>query len=132
MARPARFPDRPVLHPGVLVTRRDDAHLQIGLDPALAVVTPDVPETRALLSSLAEGDAPRLTPAVAASVGRASRRGLVIDGDDLFADLPASRLGSHSVAAAYAHAGLGGRELLSPPLDSSGCRGGVRSVAGDR
>ena len=113
MARPARFPDRPVLHPGVLVTRRDDAHLQIGLDPALAVVAPDVPETRALLSSMAEGAAPRLTPAVARLSAELLAGGLVIDGDDLFADLPASRLGSHSVAAAYAHAGLGGRELLT-------------------
>ena len=117
MARPARFPDRPLLHPGVLVTRRDDAHLQIGLDPALAVVTPDLPETRELLSSLAEGAVPQLTPQLTPQVARLSAdllaRGLVIDGADLFADLPACRLGSHSVAAAHAHAGLGGRELLT-------------------
>jgi hypothetical protein len=113
MARPVTFPDRPLLLPGVLVTRRDDGHLQIGLDPALSVVTPDVPEARDLLRSLREGVAPPATPRTARLSAELLGRGLVIDGDDLLIDLPASRAGAHAVAAAYAHAELGAHALLA-------------------
>jgi hypothetical protein len=113
MVRHVSFPDRPLLLPGVLVTRRDDGHLQIGLDPALSVVTPDVPAARELLRSLREGIAPEAAPAVARLSAELLGRGLVIDGDDLVVDLPASRAGAHAVAAAYAHADLGAHALLA-------------------
>jgi hypothetical protein len=113
MARPVTFPDRPLLLPGVLVTRRGGRHLQIGLDPALAVVTPDVPAARELLRSLGEGLAPEVTPAVARLSADLLDRGLVIDGDDLFVDLPASRSGAQAVSAVYAHADLDAHTLLA-------------------
>ena len=58
------------LRPGVVVVRRDDRHLQLGLAPPHRVVLPDVPETRALLDALERErpidlDAPHVAQAVA-------------------------------------------------------------------
>ena len=61
MEYPVTLPPRALLRPGVLVTRRDDGHLQVGLDPALAVITPDLPETRAFLRGLAQGTCPGMS-----------------------------------------------------------------------
>ncbi|CAN5235128.1 cyclodehydratase [soil metagenome] len=43
---------RPLLRPGVHVLHRGDGHVQLGLDPAAAVLLPDQPEVRALLGGL--------------------------------------------------------------------------------
>lgn len=51
--RPPRAARRLVLRPGVHVLRRDAATLQVGLDPARALVLPDDPPVRRLLSRLA-------------------------------------------------------------------------------
>lgn len=40
------------LRPGVVVVRRDDRHLQLGLEPPHRVVLPDVPEIRDLVDAL--------------------------------------------------------------------------------
>ena len=47
---------RPVLRPGVHVVRRDDRHLQVGVEPPRAAVLPDTPATRRLLEVLRRGE----------------------------------------------------------------------------
>ena len=47
-----------VLRPGVHVVRRDDRHLQVGLEPPQAVVLPDDAPTRRLLERLRAGEPP--------------------------------------------------------------------------
>lgn len=44
-----------VLRPGLHVVRRDDRHLQVGVDPPWRVVLPDEPGVRRLLDALADG-----------------------------------------------------------------------------
>ncbi|MGY2702539.1 hypothetical protein ACVW2K_002123 [Nocardioides sp. HB32] len=46
------------LRPGLHVVRRDDRHLQVGVDPPWRVVVPDHPGVRRLLGELAAGVAP--------------------------------------------------------------------------
>ena len=43
------------LRPGLHVVRRDDRHLQVGVDPPWRVVLPDEPGVRRLLGDLADG-----------------------------------------------------------------------------
>ncbi|MBA2953848.1 hypothetical protein GON03_05925 [Nocardioides sp. MAH-18] len=47
-----------LLRPGLHVLRRDDRHLQVGLDPPWRLVVPDEPDVRRLLADLQAGDAP--------------------------------------------------------------------------
>ncbi len=114
MARPTAVPDPTPgalsLRPGVRVTRRDDGHLQVGLDPDLAVTLDDSPETRAVLSELRAGTAP---PAPAHPVHRAlEARGLLVATAALRTDL--ARADDLSpVAAAYAQAGDHAHALLA-------------------
>jgi bacteriocin biosynthesis cyclodehydratase domain-containing protein len=56
-AHPLR-PRRLGLRPGVHVLRRDAEHLQVGLDPARAIVVRDCAETRTLLAALTDPAAP--------------------------------------------------------------------------
>lgn len=105
------FPARPLLRPGVLVCRRGDGALQIGLDPGLALVAPDTPDTRRLLDGLREGRAPgppdSLSPGAARLAADLLGQGLVIDGDTWFATLGSvPEEHATSVAATYADAGL--------------------------
>ena len=53
MAPPRTGPLR--LRPGLFVVRRDDDHLQVGLDPPWRVVAPDRPDVRRLLTDLRAG-----------------------------------------------------------------------------
>jgi bacteriocin biosynthesis cyclodehydratase domain-containing protein len=88
LPRPLR-PRRLGLRPGVHVLRRDAQHLQVGLDPARAVVLPDSEAVRALLGALTdpaarvgeEYDGPTL--AVLADCG------LLVDADTLLPLVPA-------------------------------------------
>lgn len=48
------------LRPGLHVVRRDDRHLQVGLDPPWRLVVPDRPEVQRLLDDLLAGRSPRL------------------------------------------------------------------------
>lgn len=47
-----------MLRPGLHVLRRDDRHLQVGLDPPWRLVVPDHPDVRRVLADLASGDEP--------------------------------------------------------------------------
>jgi hypothetical protein len=68
----------PRLRPGLVVVRRDDRHLQVGLEPPRRVVLPDLPAVRRLLDDLREGRAPDvLQPAVADALARLERAGLL-------------------------------------------------------
>lgn len=72
-----------LLRPGVALARRDADHLQLGVDPPLALVLPDVPVVRSLLVELAHG-APLTTldavtaPVLDALIGA----GLVVASDE--------------------------------------------------
>ena len=58
-----RSEPRPVLRPGWQVVRRDDGHLQVGLDDPHRVVLPDIAEVRRMLTLLADQAAPWAPPA---------------------------------------------------------------------
>ncbi|MEP9361672.1 hypothetical protein ABLE68_01820 [Nocardioides sp. CN2-186] len=49
------------LRPGLHVVRRDDRHLQIGLDHPWRVIVPDLPDVQRLLADLAAGRSPAPT-----------------------------------------------------------------------
>ncbi|WP_460809350.1 hypothetical protein [Nocardioides salsibiostraticola] len=52
------LPRHPTLRPGSRVVRRDDHHLQVGVDPPNCAVLPDVTEVRWLLRNLRDGHPP--------------------------------------------------------------------------
>jgi hypothetical protein len=52
------LPARPALLPGVPVVRRDEQHLQVGIDPPRRAVVDDDPDVRHLLAALRVGAAP--------------------------------------------------------------------------
>lgn len=62
-----RMPRRPALRPGLPVARRDDGHLQVGVDPPLRAVLPATPEVRRLLAALRGGRMPDLAHESAAT-----------------------------------------------------------------
>ncbi len=64
-SRIAALPPHPVLRPGSRVVRRDDHHLQVGIDPPRCAVLPDVAEVRAVLRDLRDGLPPVPRGAVA-------------------------------------------------------------------
>jgi hypothetical protein len=47
-----------LLRPGLHVVRRDDRHLQVGIDPPWRLVVPDLPDVQRLLADLAAGRTP--------------------------------------------------------------------------
>jgi hypothetical protein len=47
------------LRRGLYVVRRDDRHLQVGVDPPWRVIAPDEPDVRRLLGDLSAGRSPR-------------------------------------------------------------------------
>jgi hypothetical protein len=72
-----------VLRPGLRVYRRDDTHLQVGLDEP-RVVLPDSPGVRRLLRDLeAAAGLDALTPDAGLAYQRLVERGLVVDQRDL-------------------------------------------------
>lgn len=103
------YPARPALRPGVRVTRRDDGHLQVGLDRELAIVVADTEEVRRALRELTLGEPPgRASVALARLATDLLGRGLVVDAAALMADLPADAVRRHAVAAVHADHGLAG------------------------
>jgi hypothetical protein len=50
-----------LLRPGLHVVRRDDRHLQIGLDPPWRLIVPDEPDVQGVLDDLATGRPPAPT-----------------------------------------------------------------------
>ena len=70
----------PVLRPGLHVVRRDDGHLQVGVDPPHVLVVTDDPEARRVLEDLRAGRAPALdTPTARRLVSDLHARGLLVD-----------------------------------------------------
>ncbi|WP_182523934.1 TOMM precursor leader peptide-binding protein [Nocardioides dongkuii] len=75
------LPDRPALPAGVPVVRRDDHHLQVGIDPPRCAVLPDEPDVRRVVEDLRAGR----RPAPATTTGHRALERLVAAGlvDDL-------------------------------------------------
>lgn len=71
----------PRLRPGLHVVRRDDDHLQVGVDPPWRLVLPDRPDVRRLLDDLACGRvAEPDSPATHRALADLDRAGLLVDG----------------------------------------------------
>ncbi len=91
-----RLPHRPTLRPGLRVFRRDDTHLQIGLDDP-QVVLPDRPGVHDLVRDLQRADGlGSLSPEAGLALGRLLDAGLVVDQ----ADVDAARLDRSGSASA--------------------------------
>lgn len=96
---------RLVLRPGLPVVRRDDRHLQVGVDAPERTVLEDHPDVRRLLAQLRSGGSPATTTAAAQrALVRLVGGGHVIDAVALEEALAAS-LDRVSTAAVFAHAG---------------------------
>jgi len=93
---------RPVLRPGLQVFRRDDTHLQVGIEEP-RVVLPDDDGVRRLLRDLANGAGlASLTPAAGLAFGRLVEAGLVVERSDLTtAARAARRVATAAVFAAH-------------------------------
>jgi hypothetical protein len=101
---------RPVLRPGLRVFRRDDTHLQVGIEEP-RVVVPDDEGVRRLLRELESGDGlASLTPAAGLAFGRLVQAGLVVDRAELTTAARASR--RVATAAVFAAHGPGAIERL--------------------
>ena len=112
-ARPAAFPERPALRPGVRVVRRDHDRLQVGLLPGERLLLPDDPAVRALLDAVAAGERPDLgSDRVRGWALALLEHGLVVDRDEV-AGLMSSGLPRPVVHAALAQSGTGARERLA-------------------
>ncbi|WP_300681944.1 hypothetical protein [Nocardioides sp.] len=73
---------RPFLRPGFEVLRRDDHHLQVGLEHPTRVVLPDHPAVRRLLHDLTDGTlsvVPAEEPAAAQALTRLRTAGLLLE-----------------------------------------------------
>lgn len=69
----------PALRPGLVVARRDDGHLQVGIDPPDRVVLPDRPDVRRALAALVQGEPPPCDPPTARVLGALGAAGLLVD-----------------------------------------------------
>lgn len=71
-----------MLRPGLHVVRRDDDHLQVGVDPPWRVVAPDQPDVRRMLGALAAGQpgAPS-TPEAHRVLQALTRAGMLVEPD---------------------------------------------------
>lgn len=103
---------RPVLRPGVHVVRRDDRHLQVGLDPPHAVVLPDVAPVRRLLERLRSGETAELGPEHARILATLEERGLLVDAGARERVLRGAA-DPHAAAAVLASAGSAAEERMA-------------------
>lgn len=102
------LPRHPLLRPGVRVTRRGDAFLQVGLDAPHAVVLPDTARLRDAIAAIERGQAPEVTDLeVAGLCRRLLDARLIVDGDALLSDLAATAV--HAAYGPDAPAALAGR-----------------------
>ena len=101
---------RPVLRPGLRVFRRDDTHLQVGIEEP-RVVLPDDDGVRRLLRDLESGAGlASLTPAAGLAFGRLVEAGLVVERAELTTAARAAR--RVATAAVFAAHGPGATERL--------------------
>jgi hypothetical protein len=92
------------LRPGLHVVRRDDHHLQVGIDPPWRAVLPDEPEVQRLLEDLAAGRPPAPTgPASHRALLALERAGMLIEADPP-PGTPAARVSVHGPAEPAAEA----------------------------
>lgn len=70
---------RPLLRPGTHVLRRGDGQIQLGIDPASAVVLPDSPAVRACLDTVTGGVAPSDDPSLRELLALLHEHGLLVD-----------------------------------------------------
>ena len=102
---PPPVPARPVLRPGLRVVRRDDGHLQVGIDPPHRVVAPDEPDVRRVVDDLGRGRPPEpQTPAGHRFLADLAAQDLVVGAADL-GDALATAQDRSAVAAAFAQFG---------------------------
>jgi hypothetical protein len=114
---PDDLPARPVLRPGLRVVRRDDRHLQIGIDPPLRVIVPDDAAVRRLLDDLSAGRGgtstiPPTTPAAARCLQMLHQHGMLVDAAVLERTL-ATGEDRAAAAAAVAQAGTDAQAVLA-------------------
>lgn len=114
---PADVPARPALRPGLRVVRRDDGHLQVGIDPPLRAIVPDEVPVRRLLEDLSTGDpgrtiGPSDSPAAARCLQTLHQHGLLVDAAALGRAL-ATGEDRAAAAAVFAQAGAGAEEVLT-------------------
>ncbi len=112
------LPGRPALRPGLHVVRRDDRHLQVGVDPPAVLVVPDDPESRRVLEDLRTGVRPATpSPESQGLVRELLARGLLVD-----AAARDTALGAASdrgaVSACYAQFGDDARRRLAARADA--------------
>jgi hypothetical protein len=78
------LPQRPTLRPGIRVVRRDDEHLQVGIDPGHRLVLPDDLAVHDLLADLRVGRRPALdVPDVRRWCHALADRRLLVDAGEL-------------------------------------------------
>ena len=114
---PAGLPARPALRPGLRVVRRDDRHLQVGIDPPLRAIVPDEAPVRRLLEDLSAGDpgrpiSPSDSPAAARCLQTLHQHGLLVDAAALHRAL-ATGEDRAAAAAVFAQSGAGAEEVLT-------------------
>jgi hypothetical protein len=110
---PDALPARPALRPGLRVVRRDDRHLQVGVDPPHRLVVRDEPGIRRLLEDLRAGH-PVTAPGGAAlrCLAALHHHDLLVDAAALDRALLAAE-DPAAVAATFAQAGLGAGARLA-------------------
>lgn len=99
----------PLLRPGARLLRRDADHLQLGLDPAHALVVTDTPEHRGLLTAWQRGDLRELLHDH--PLGRRLRAAGLVVGSARQSGAPGRRAGDRYAGAA---------RLLRPTEDPAG------------
>lgn len=103
------------LRPGLHVVRRDDHHVQVGVDPPWRVVAPDEPEVRRLLADLAVGRP--VAPASAA----AHRTLLALDRAGMLVDGPGTSTARSPRRTVLVHVGPEMRQDVLRVVRSAGC-----------
>lgn len=109
----AGLPARPALRPGLRVVRRDDGHLQVGIDPPLRAIVPDDVAVRRLLDGLMAGrPSPPAGPVAVRCLQTLHEHGLLVDASALDRALAAGE-DRAAAAAVFAQSGTGAEDLLA-------------------
>ena len=122
---------RPILRPGTHVLRRATGDVQIGLDPATALVLPDREPVRSTLRLLA-GSAARGSYADASVLELLELHGLVVDERDLMPLLADRAISRHTAASLTRSAGSAARAVRTARRRSRVLIRGFGNPAADR